>query len=94
MPESPFPSPLCPPTLGHPMGAEGYFPDLLPVPCAQPVSKHLPLELSGLPEGIRPETGSSLNKTPEQQKASSLEQPVPEEARDKIKNSHGPGTKE
>lgn len=76
------------------MGAEGYFPDLLPAPCAQPISKHLPLELNGLPEGIRPETGSSLNKTPEQQKTSSLEQPVPEEVRDKIKNSHGPGIKE
>ncbi|CAO2603455.1 Homeobox protein NOBOX, partial [Lemmus lemmus] len=94
LPEPPFSSPLCPPTLGHSMGTEGYFPDLLPAPCVQPISKHCPLELNGLPEGTRPETGSSLNKTPEEQTASSLEQPISEEVRDKIKNSHGPGTKE
>ncbi|XP_005363854.1 homeobox protein NOBOX [Microtus ochrogaster] len=94
LPEPPFPGPLCTQTLGPPMGAEGYFPDLLPAPCAQPISKNLPLELNGLAEGTRPETGSSLNKTPEQQTASSLEQPTGEEVRDKIKNSHGPGTKE
>ncbi|OBS80047.1 hypothetical protein A6R68_21751, partial [Neotoma lepida] len=94
LPEPPFPSPLCPQTLGHPLGVEGYFPDLLPAPCAQTMSKQPSLGLNGLPEGTRPETGSSLSKMPEEQTASSLEQPTPEEVRDKTKNSYATGTKE
>ncbi|XP_052575017.1 homeobox protein NOBOX [Peromyscus californicus insignis] len=94
LPEPPFPGPLCPQTLGHPLGVEGYFPDLLPAPCAQTMSKQPSLGLNGLPEGTRPETGSSLSKMPEEQTASSLEQPAPEEPRDKTKHSHATGTKE
>ncbi|KAL1778060.1 homeobox protein NOBOX [Sigmodon hispidus] len=93
-PEPPFPSPFCPQTLGQPLGVEGYFPDLLPAPCAQNMSKQPSLGLSGLPEGTSPEAGTSLSKTPEEQTASSLEQPTLEGVRDITKSSQVTETKE
>uniref|UniRef100_A0A8C2QLH1 NOBOX oogenesis homeobox n=1 Tax=Cricetulus griseus TaxID=10029 RepID=A0A8C2QLH1_CRIGR len=95
LPEPPFLSPQYPHTLGHPLGIEGYFPDLLPAPCAQTMSKQPSLGLNGLPKGTKgPETVSSLSKMPGEQIASSLEQPAPEEVKDKTKSNHATGTKE
>ncbi|XP_005083151.1 homeobox protein NOBOX [Mesocricetus auratus] len=94
LPEPPFPGPLCPQTLGQPLGIEGYFPDLLPAPCAETMSKQPSFGFNGLPKGPRPETVSSLSKMPGEQIASSLEQPFPEEVKDKTKNSHASATKE
>ncbi|CAH7469066.1 Nobox [Phodopus roborovskii] len=88
LPEPPFSGPLCSQTLGQPLGTEGYFPDLLPAPCAQTMNKQPSLGLNGLPKGTRSETVSSLSKMPEEQVSSSLGQPTPEEAKDKTKNSH------
>ncbi|XP_029412877.1 homeobox protein NOBOX [Nannospalax galili] len=87
LPEVPFPGPLCPQALEHPLG-DGYLPDLLAAPYAQTVSKLPSLGISGLPEGTRPATGSSLSDVQEGQLASSLEQLAPEEVRDEDKNSH------
>lgn len=94
MPELPFPHPHYPQALGHPLGVEGYFPDLFPSPYAPTMSKQPSLGLNGLLEGTRSETGSSLSKMPDEQTSSSLEQPAPEEVRDKNKNSHATGAKE
>uniref|UniRef100_A0A8C6QJE0 NOBOX oogenesis homeobox n=1 Tax=Nannospalax galili TaxID=1026970 RepID=A0A8C6QJE0_NANGA len=85
LPEVPFPGPLCPQALEHPLG-DGYLPDLLAAPYAQTVSKLPSLGISGLPEGTRPATGSSLSDVQEGQLASSLEQLAPEEVRDEDKN--------
>ncbi|XP_031236701.1 homeobox protein NOBOX [Mastomys coucha] len=94
LPELPFPHPHYPQALGHPLGAEGYFPDLFPSPYAPTMSKQPSLGLNGLLEGTGSETGSSLSKMPDEQTSSSLEQPAPEEVRDKNKNSHATGAKE
>ncbi|XP_051007573.1 homeobox protein NOBOX [Acomys russatus] len=94
LPEPPFPHPLCPQALGHPLESEGYFPDLLLAPSAQIMSKQPSLVLNGLLEGTRPESGSSLSKGPEEQTTFSLEQPIPGEIRDNNENSHATGAKE
>ncbi|XP_021021426.1 homeobox protein NOBOX [Mus caroli] len=94
LPEPPFPRPHYPQALGHPLGAEGYFPNLLPTPYALTMSKQSSLGLNGLLEGTRVDTGSSLSKMSDEQTSSSLEQPALEEVRDKSKNSHAPGAKE
>lgn len=94
MPEPPFPRPHYPQALGQPLGAEGYFPNLLPTPYALTMSKQSSLGLNGLLEGTRVETGSSLSKMSDEQTSSSLEQPALEEVRDKNKNSHAAGAKE
>ncbi|XP_030111080.1 homeobox protein NOBOX isoform X1 [Mus musculus] len=94
LPEPPFPRPHYPQALGQPLGAEGYFPNLLPTPYALTMSKQSSLGLNGLLEGTRVETGSSLSKMSDEQTSSSLEQPALEEVRDKNKNSHAAGAKE
>ncbi|GAB1290759.1 Homeobox protein NOBOX [Apodemus speciosus] len=94
LPDPPFPHSHYPQALGHPLEAEGYFPDLLPTPYAPTMSKQPSFGLNGLLEGTRPETGSSLSKMPDEQNSSSFEQPTPEEVRDKNKNSQATGTKE
>ncbi|XP_032761067.1 homeobox protein NOBOX [Rattus rattus] len=92
LPEPPFRRPHHP--QGHPLGAEGYFPDLFPTPCAPTMSKQPSLGLSGLIEGTRAVTGTSISKMPDEQTSSSLEQPAPEEVRDKNKDSQAGGAKE
>lgn len=94
LPDPPFPHPHYPQALGHPLEAEGYFPDLFPTPYAPTMSKQPSFGLNGLLEGTRPETGSTLSKMPDEQNSSSFEQPTPEEVRDKNKNSQATGTKE
>ncbi|KAK2507789.1 hypothetical protein MC885_001917, partial [Smutsia gigantea] len=67
LPELPFLSPFCPQALGHPPAADGYFPDLLPAPCAQAVSRQPSPGPSQLPDGARPGTRPSLSKAQEEQ---------------------------
>lgn len=58
------------------------------------MSKQPSLGLSGLIEGTRAVTGTSISKMPDEQTSSSLEQPAPEEVRDKNKDSQAGGAKE
>ncbi|XP_055454319.1 homeobox protein NOBOX [Psammomys obesus] len=87
LPEHPSPHTFCPQALGHPL-------DLLPAPCAQIMSKQSSVGLNGLPENTRPESGASQSKLAEEETASFLEKPTPEQVRDKNKNSHATGDKE
>nr|XP_040147250.1 homeobox protein NOBOX [Ictidomys tridecemlineatus] len=73
LPELPFPGPLYPQTLGHPSGADGYFPDLCTAPGAQAMSRQPSPGLDPLPEGARPGTGPLLGKAQEKQPVFSLE---------------------
>ncbi|KAM5127067.1 LOW QUALITY PROTEIN: homeobox protein NOBOX-like [Callospermophilus lateralis] len=73
LPELPFPGPLYPQTLGHPSGADGYFPDLCTAPGAQAMIRQPSPGLDPLPEGATPGTGPLLSKAQEKQPVSSLE---------------------
>lgn len=90
MPELPFPGPLYPQTLGHPLGADGYFPDLVTAPGAQAMSRQPSPGLAPLTEGARPGTGPLLSKAQGKQPASSLEQPMALEEVREDKNGRAP----
>ncbi|XP_012412734.1 homeobox protein NOBOX [Trichechus manatus latirostris] len=78
LPELPFPGPFCSQALGHPAGAEGYFPDdLFPAPYAQAKSWQ-PSAGPTMPNaGARPlGMGPPLSKAPEGLLATPQNQPA------------------
>uniref|UniRef100_A0A673SLA3 NOBOX oogenesis homeobox n=1 Tax=Suricata suricatta TaxID=37032 RepID=A0A673SLA3_SURSU len=91
LPELPFPGPFCPQALGQPPGGDGYFPDLPPAPYAQALSRQPSPDVTRLPMGARPETGSLLGKAQGEQPVPCMEGPsAAEELGAEEKTGRGP----
>nr|XP_045016020.1 homeobox protein NOBOX [Jaculus jaculus] len=89
-PEIPFPGPFCPQSLGYPLAGDGFFPDLLSAPFAQPMSKQPTPGLNWLPEGARSGMGPALSEVQGEKTASALELPASEDAGGKAEHSQAP----
>uniref|UniRef100_A0A8C5KXR1 NOBOX oogenesis homeobox n=1 Tax=Jaculus jaculus TaxID=51337 RepID=A0A8C5KXR1_JACJA len=89
-PEIPFPGPFCPQSLGYPLAGDGFFPDPLSAPFAQPMSKQPTPGLNWLPEGARSGMGPALSEVQGEKTASALELPASEDAGGKAEHSQAP----